>query len=322
MAKGNSKKTAKPKLSGKAKSKPSPGKKAAVVKAKPKPVAKQKNKPAKKTAARVKAQPKKAAAKTKPKKALSISRKPAASARKPAAKPAKPVAKRVAAAAKVVKSATRTAAKTISAVARRGTQNAKKAIVPSIRKAGARAAELKKKPIVPKKKKPGAVVISRDRKSTSRASMRRGARPAAQPAAAPPSIAIPPQRRVRFKADEMRKLRLALEQERERLLRDIRALDDQALTDGLAETISQQPGFSLQLADSASDNQQVDTALGIRSIELDQLMQIDEALRAIVEGDYGICHRCGETISIERLLVKPMAKYCVPCRQLLETGKA
>lgn len=134
--------------------------------------------------------------------------------------------------------------------------------------------------------------------------------------------AVQPAKRIRLKTDDLRHLREALERDREQLLEDIRALDDQALTDGLAELVTQQPGFSLQLADSASDNQQVDTALGIRSIELDQLTQIDEALRMIERGDYGICHRCGDAISIERLKVKPMAKYCVPCLKLLETGKA
>lgn len=135
-------------------------------------------------------------------------------------------------------------------------------------------------------------------------------------------LQMPQAQKPKLKPQELRKLREALEQERDRLLEDIRSLDDQALNDGLAETIGQQPGFSLQLADSASDNTQVDTALGIRSIELDQLMQIDEALRSIENGDYGVCHRCGQAISIERLVVKPMAKYCVPCRKLLETGKA
>lgn len=133
----------------------------------------------------------------------------------------------------------------------------------------------------------------------------------------------PPMKKSKLKADDLRRLRAALEQERSRLIDDIRALDEQALTSNvLSETLEQQPGFSLQLADSASDNQQIDTALGIRSIEADQLAQIDEALRAIETGEYGVCMRCGEPIAMERLLVKPMAKYCVPCRHLMETGKA
>ena len=138
---------------------------------------------------------------------------------------------------------------------------------------------------------------------------------------APPPA--PPAKKAKFKADELRKMREALHHERQRLIEEIRALDGQAMIpEGQEENGGQQPGFSLQLADSASDNMQVETALGIRSIEAEQLVQIDDALRAIQRGEYGICNRCGEPISIQRLLVKPMAKYCVPCLRLLESGKA
>jgi DnaK suppressor protein len=42
---------------------------------------------------------------------------------------------------------------------------------------------------------------------------------------------------------------------------------------------------------------------------------IDEAFQRIENGQYGICANCGKDIEVERLEIKPYAKYCVRCRE-------
>ncbi len=49
-----------------------------------------------------------------------------------------------------------------------------------------------------------------------------------------------------------------------------------------------------------------------------ELRDIDYALIKIKEGKYGVCEMCEESISLQRLKVKPQAKYCIACRQLVE----
>jgi len=49
-----------------------------------------------------------------------------------------------------------------------------------------------------------------------------------------------------------------------------------------------------------------------------ELKEIEEALKAIKNGKYGVCEMCEEPINPERLMVKPFAKYCVDCRELIE----
>jgi len=49
-----------------------------------------------------------------------------------------------------------------------------------------------------------------------------------------------------------------------------------------------------------------------------ELEEINEALKKIEEGTYGICEMCDEPISEERLQIKPYAKYCIICREYLE----
>lgn len=131
----------------------------------------------------------------------------------------------------------------------------------------------------------------------------------------------PTKSKFKIKSSDLEKLKNMLLEERERILDEMRILDERSLqlSDNEAD---QQPGFSLQLADSATENIQVETDLAIRSIEAEQLRQIDDALRAIEDGDYGRCQRCHLNIDYQRLKVKPNARFCISCLRLLEAGKA
>ena len=44
-----------------------------------------------------------------------------------------------------------------------------------------------------------------------------------------------------------------------------------------------------------------------------ELARVQRALRAIDEGTYGLCRRCGEPIAPARLEAMPDAVVCVPC---------
>lgn len=56
----------------------------------------------------------------------------------------------------------------------------------------------------------------------------------------------------------------------------------------------------------------------ISSQQVKELSEIDYALNKIEEGTYGICEMCEEDIKLPRLKVKPQAKYCIVCRELIE----
>lgn len=66
-------------------------------------------------------------------------------------------------------------------------------------------------------------------------------------------------------------------------------------------------------ADLAED---VDMALLER--HKDTLNKIDEALRKLNEGTYGICEDCGQEISEKRLNALPFVIYCIECQQKRE----
>ncbi|HHD84061.1 MAG TPA: RNA polymerase-binding protein DksA [Campylobacteraceae bacterium] len=49
-----------------------------------------------------------------------------------------------------------------------------------------------------------------------------------------------------------------------------------------------------------------------------ELQEIEYALFKISNHTYGICEMCEEPIGIARLKVKPQARYCIVCREIVE----
>ncbi len=56
----------------------------------------------------------------------------------------------------------------------------------------------------------------------------------------------------------------------------------------------------------------------ILSTQQRELEEIDDALMKIQHGRFGICEMCEEPIGMQRLKVKPFARYCITCRQIAE----
>jgi DnaK suppressor protein len=81
-------------------------------------------------------------------------------------------------------------------------------------------------------------------------------------------------------------------------------------------------GDNRQLVDTALDDGDwavVDTSEDMSFMRLTAqrktLLEIDEALRKIAEGTYGICEECGDQISEKRLSILPSASLCINCQE-------
>jgi RNA polymerase-binding transcription factor DksA len=48
----------------------------------------------------------------------------------------------------------------------------------------------------------------------------------------------------------------------------------------------------------------------------ESLSDVDEALRRMLDGTYGVCERCGKPISEARLEAMPTARRCLDCARL------
>jgi len=58
--------------------------------------------------------------------------------------------------------------------------------------------------------------------------------------------------------------------------------------------------------------------LRMRDRENKLIRKIEKSLTKIDEGSFGICELCGEDIAIKRLKARPVATYCIVCKNKLE----
>jgi DnaK suppressor protein len=58
--------------------------------------------------------------------------------------------------------------------------------------------------------------------------------------------------------------------------------------------------------------------LRIKDRERKLIGKVQEALKKIHEGSYGICESCGEPIGIKRLLARPVTSLCINCKAEME----
>jgi len=109
---------------------------------------------------------------------------------------------------------------------------------------------------------------------------------------------------------KIEKLKQFLLQKREEVIggvMQIRASSQEMGQDGIQD-----------MADEASNlyNQQI--LMSLNENQRKTLREVDEALDRIEEGTYGICDSCEKPIALKRLQIKPFAKYCVQCQDVIE----
>ena len=80
-------------------------------------------------------------------------------------------------------------------------------------------------------------------------------------------------------------------------------------------------GYSLHMADMASDSYDREFNLNIASEEQEIIYEIDEALKRIDDGRFGLCLICDKKIPQKRLSAVPYAKYCIQCKSKEEKKK-
>jgi len=104
------------------------------------------------------------------------------------------------------------------------------------------------------------------------------------------------------------RLRSQLLQRKKQLLGDVYS--------GMNESRMQaELAYSPDIPDQAVEARESDVLFRLMEMESAELRAIDEALRKMSQGEYGICERCGQPISHERLRYLPFASLCVRCKK-------
>ena len=109
-----------------------------------------------------------------------------------------------------------------------------------------------------------------------------------------------------MKKKNIEMIKQMLEAEREELLVQLQpsSEDDQS--------VDKNPD-QMDIAQAYNDQ---DISSALQTFEEKQLIQIEIALKAIAQGNYGRCQYCQQPIPLERLQVMPNATMCVSCQRL------
>ena len=84
---------------------------------------------------------------------------------------------------------------------------------------------------------------------------------------------------------------------------------------GMADFRDESPDFTEEASTESNRN----LAFRIRERESKLIRKIEQALKKLEDGTFGICEECGEEISDQRLEARPIATLCIRCKEKQET---
>ena len=108
---------------------------------------------------------------------------------------------------------------------------------------------------------------------------------------------------------------------RDHLIDGVNFLASDNLKRSHREASGELSGYSLHMADAGTDNFDREFALSLVSSEQEAIYEIEEALKRLEFGTYGLCGMCEKPIRKERLQAVPFARLCVTCQSNMEKNR-
>ena len=136
-----------------------------------------------------------------------------------------------------------------------------------------------------------------------------------RPAVPSPATRLTPQGAQRVTEKDIKFFEERLLAERQKILKDMGHLETTVLKVNQRDSSGDLSGYSFHMADAGTDAMEREKAFMFASAEGRILMEIDDALRRLYKGEYGICEICGNPIARARLEAMPYARLCVSCKE-------
>lgn len=106
--------------------------------------------------------------------------------------------------------------------------------------------------------------------------------------------------------------------ERVRLAQALEKLENSVLKRTQREASGDLSAYSIHPADLGTDAIDREKDLLVASAEGRRLLEIDEAIKRLQNGNFGACEVCGKEIGRRRLEVVPQARLCLKCQEKAE----
>ncbi|QSR84750.1 TraR/DksA C4-type zinc finger protein [Methylacidimicrobium sp. B4] len=123
---------------------------------------------------------------------------------------------------------------------------------------------------------------------------------------------LPPKRRQAF----LEKQRQRLVELRDDILGQMQGIAQDSLR--VRPEGSEASGFGMHQADAGTEAYDKDFALSLLSQEQDALYEVEEAIKRIETGRYGVCEMSSKPIPLQRLEAVPHARFTVECQRQVE----
>lgn len=122
----------------------------------------------------------------------------------------------------------------------------------------------------------------------------------------------------RLTKKELKDFKKIVLKRKDEVIDDIQHISDDTLKKSQKEASGDISGYTYHMADVATDNYDREFSLGLASNERQSLYELEDALKRIEDGSFGICDDCKNNISKIRLKAVPSARLCIKCQKKRE----
>jgi len=105
---------------------------------------------------------------------------------------------------------------------------------------------------------------------------------------------------------------------KDKVLDDIKHISEDTLKKSQKEASGDISGYTYHMADVATDTYDREFSLSLASNGRQFLYELEDALKKIEDGNFGVCEDCKILISKTRLKAVPFAKLCLKCQEKRE----
>ena len=119
----------------------------------------------------------------------------------------------------------------------------------------------------------------------------------------------------RMAKKDLKKYKALLLEERKKVGGDLSYISQNTLKKSQRDNTGDLSGYAYHMADQASDDYDRDFSLGRATEEQNLLYLVDEALKRVEDGAYGVCPQCNKLIPKKRLVALPHSELCIECQK-------
>ena len=122
----------------------------------------------------------------------------------------------------------------------------------------------------------------------------------------------------KFTKKDLLEFKKIILKKKEEIFEEIKHISDDTLKKSQKDAAGDISGYTYHMADVATDTYDREFCLSLASSGREQIFELDDALKKIEEGTFGICETCKSSIAKVRLKAVPNARFCVKCQNKQE----